>query len=632
MVSILGEDAPEVVSRGSQFLNIDRWPIRKFTAQMCNWAQLNPQKEPSVKEISEWVKASNKPSASKRQILLASTPYRLPRRLAMALVGGAYHEAWHTLYSCRRPLTTQEMARMILPRWREVPDWSTFGMILLDLSNLIEDVRIERLGTQEFPGAWTKMHDLQDYILQQEEALSYLEQTDPSVLVTVGQLFREYGLGYSTTRVQDVLKTYQTTSPQAHALVLNGPLRPLLEKTIALRREDDLACLEIGMDLLITLFDLSRMGKPEPPEKPAGKETQEAQHQQTAQETLNQISKGERLLNLTYESLASKHVQQLRDEEDEELNEDEAPYRAYNPSLDKKKVVGPSLAQRPADRRLVRQTLREVRKETTFLRSRLRALILDRADRHAIRASRVGSRLSLPKLVPTKIELLSRQRPRSPFENTVEGIAPSTAAAIVIDESSSMREHLKVVRKMVLILLDCLESVQCPTFAFGFKDGIKSDPAPSAQELARGRYHRACGVEFDIFKTFEEPFYQTNWRFSNIKTVGSTPMADGIHFGVNLLKPRTEKHRVLFLLTDGQPTGYESSNPEAVVRGQVSRARRAGIHLVAVGLGEGSKPVTRLFPDYVWSQELDQMPSLVVEKLRELFKRRRHARNSPDYE
>ncbi len=73
--------------------------------------------------------------------------------MALALVGGGYHEAFHTLYSCRRDVTVDEACAVILPRWAMVPNWSVFYKLLQEWSNIVEDIRIVRVLDSGLPAA-----------------------------------------------------------------------------------------------------------------------------------------------------------------------------------------------------------------------------------------------------------------------------------------------------------------------------------------------------------------------------------------------------------------------------------------------------------------------------------------------
>ena len=169
VTAILGEDTRPVSSRGSRFYNKDSWTGRKLLAVMCEWAHKNAGCVPTRAQVEQWVFEANRESVHNPEIVIANTPEKLDLRTANALIGGCYHEAFHTLYSCRRQIAVREACDIILPRWAKVIDWSRYFKLLKEWSNVDEDIRIERLGCKEFPGVHTKLCDLQDFVLQMEE-------------------------------------------------------------------------------------------------------------------------------------------------------------------------------------------------------------------------------------------------------------------------------------------------------------------------------------------------------------------------------------------------------------------------------------------------------------------------------
>ena len=117
--SVLGSDPQsekyrKVRSVGSQFYNKDSWYARAFGASMCEWARLNRDSTPPTEsEVRNWISVSSYRASAEghyeRGITIAETPDDLSRDMAMALVGGAYHEAWHTEYSRRERIQIGEV-------------------------------------------------------------------------------------------------------------------------------------------------------------------------------------------------------------------------------------------------------------------------------------------------------------------------------------------------------------------------------------------------------------------------------------------------------------------------------------------------------------------------------------------
>jgi hypothetical protein len=274
----------EVRSQGTMFYNKDNWTARSFAAAMCEWAKLNPGKAPTESDVSDWINKRVEEHSSdsyERRINIAATPDDLPRWLAMALVGGGYHEAWHTRYSCRRRLTVGEMWPHVERLWKLVPyepergrrGWAGLTRYLLDWGNIIEDIRIERCGCKAYPGSPGKMGALQDLILKQEEEGRSVSEhrgipVNDDLSVVVGT-FRDLGLGYTTHAQLKTLAEYSKRSPEGYAFVTSGPLKPLLKRAMEMSAEDDIGHLWLAMEVIAAIVEVSPdTQEPAPPPGP----------------------------------------------------------------------------------------------------------------------------------------------------------------------------------------------------------------------------------------------------------------------------------------------------------------------------------------------------------------------------
>ena len=259
VIGVLGKMAPPVYSRGSLFYNMDRWTARALVSEMCQWAEKNKDCTPTKKDVASWVLKANQISSPDRCIVIANTPDKLPVKVALGLTGGAYHEAFHTKYSCRRDLDVQECANILLPRWAKVKDWSRLHQALQEWNNIVEDIRIERRGREEYEGSHTKLADLQDFILDMEaKGIEHVRSHGgkPGALSVIVRAFRDIGLGYNTTRQQEVFAEYRQDNQEAVDLVMTGPLAPMLQESIDMSAQDDLGCIRVAMDVVAKLAEL----------------------------------------------------------------------------------------------------------------------------------------------------------------------------------------------------------------------------------------------------------------------------------------------------------------------------------------------------------------------------------------
>ena len=259
VIGVLGRLAPPVISRGSRFYNLDRWTARVLVSEMCKWAGNNPGCTPTQNDVADWVIVANTTAAPERCIVIANTPDKLPLKVALGLTGGAYHEAFHTKYSCRRALQVDECADIILPRWAMVKDWSGLHQALQDWNNIIEDIHIERRGREDFEGSHTKLANLRDFVLDQEtEGATQLRAQGgkPGSLSVIMGAFRDIGHGYNTERQREAFAEYKKDNQDAVDLVLDGPLTPMLRESIEMDAKDDLGCIRVAMDVVAKLAEL----------------------------------------------------------------------------------------------------------------------------------------------------------------------------------------------------------------------------------------------------------------------------------------------------------------------------------------------------------------------------------------
>ena len=261
----LGEQR-RVKSVGSRFFNVDHWVGRAFITEMTTWAKLNPGQTPTREVIETWVARANAKSPYiTPEITIAATPDELPLATALALAGGVYHEALHTVFSRRKPLTVEDVEENVLSRWDLVPSWAK-SKFLLEMSNLIEDVRIERLGNAKYPGIRKELCNLEDLVVNQEFSgleKAQLSKADVARFVTMAT-FRSHGLGYKSPTQTVARLKYKQMDPAAYENVMSGGLRHILDLTLALTAQDDMACLWLAMDFYCAIFNPEEQEAPQP--------------------------------------------------------------------------------------------------------------------------------------------------------------------------------------------------------------------------------------------------------------------------------------------------------------------------------------------------------------------------------
>ena len=127
-------------------------------------------------------------------------------------------------------------------------------------------------------------------------------------------------------------------------------------------------------------------------------------------------------------------------------------------------------------------------------------------------------------------------------------------------------------------------------------------------------YHRTGSIDIDIFKGWDEPVRNCLGRFTKVKATGGTPMSDGIQFALQALSARKERHRILLVITDGDPDYGHAP----VIRRQQRLAREAGIALVGVGIDYGCQSVASLYERHVLVGDVSKLPEQLLKTINDL--------------
>ena len=672
----------KVKSLGSGFSNRDRWTGRAVLTGLGGFDGVN---------VDRLVAAANEDVHFTPHIVIASTPDDLPAGTAMALVGGAYHEAWHTRYSTRRTLKLAEVEGPLMERWNKADRkfWRAQHGLMMQWSNIIEDIRIERLGCAKFPGAHPKMESLQDLILKMEGEGFEKSMPENLLLTMIGCVFRDLGLGYKTHRQQAALAFYDNVCPEAVAFV-EGPLRPLLDKAIGLSESEDMEPIWMAMDIALMLRELAedntpkdgggsdqpsngdegqseskpengegqskskpKNGEGQPQSKPENGEGGEPSKPENDDDEGDEESDDEdsddedsddegqsdsvvivvgdddgqsqseggeggnsaggqtvltdeqvrELATALIEAVANGAKMDVKDVSqaleaainaafNQDLKDGEQPWRSPCPEAD----VVAFAAVRDAKGGI--RLRNDVRKEIAALRARLRNKFLAARTPSYTHGVRKGVDLSERRMVDSIIEINMGMEPTRPDYLRDKKNDCSLAVALVIDESGSMSSLRKDTTKGAIAISDALSSLGCPVLAVGPRNWHGGDYSEDYEGC-----HRHAPIRIDVFKDWNESMTAALPRFTGITATGGTPLEDGIQYALQELNKRSERHRIVLVLTDGVP-----DNPQ-VVRNQIRLSADAQIKIVGIGLGYAGDSVGNLFPEHLSVPKIEDLPA-----------------------
>lgn len=290
---------------------------------------------------------------------------------------------------------------------------------------------------------------------------------------------------------------------------------------------------------------------------------------------------------------------------------DEALWNPFSTANDRVTVVGAGVEAREAGMKLQES----VRREVSFLRARLRNKFLEAKQPRVLHGVKQGESLSERRLADTWVEVLSGIAPTRPDTRTVRRDKVSIAVAVVVDQSGSMSSRKTEAARALTAICAPLDEVGCPVLAVGFRNGYDYDRPDSPEQFDPSRpYHRTESVDIDVFKGWDEPVRNCLGRFTKVKATGGTPMCDGIQFALQALSARKERHRILLVITDGEP---DYGHGPVIIR-QQRLAREAGIALVGVGIDYGCRSVEHLYEKHVLVEDVSKLPEQLLKVINDL--------------
>ena len=559
-----------VTTDSNGFRNYDRFTHRAMSIQICERSRKAPL---TLEIVQESIRSANRTRVKPYiNIPIKSKP---TKKIMKELVGGAYHETFHTLYDFRGDID-HDLAPEILEFVGGFVKWEPYLYLILFWHNEFLDVKIEKLGRVDYPQCQPflrEVHRERLRTLQKDYQDKKLDILNASAFI-----FRHYAFQYKDAVSSSFLKIIKKR--HKHMVELfepGGEFHHYVESARNLDTCSPLRSLALTFELLNDL----RQTIPEM--------SDDGQIDYLNQEKslwglcrLNPSNILDLMLNAMGDSPLILMLPQNPNRDEELRNQ--------------QRIIHVGQKQNAAQHvsnsvKLVRESRRQIGYYRSRLRTKIKALEIVR-DTSGVED---GVDISEECFESIRLDLGQNILPTHFEWEKGEAIDTSTAAYLLCDLSGSMAHHVREVSKVALSVIDPLESLGCKTMCSGFEDSWP------------GRV-----VNHHIFKHWDESYLQTRWRFSLMKHGGCTPMAEGMQFALNALESRQEGNRLLFVITDGCPNGSQDEIKELVKVGAA-----AGMITIGIGFGEGAKYVQTLFPEgcHVWAPSVEELPPLVVKKL-----------------
>lgn len=199
------------------------------------------------------------------------------------------------------------------------------------------------------------------------------------------------------------------------------------------------------------------------------------------------------------------------------------------------------------------------------------------------------------------------------YKRSVPGKKSDAAVAVLIDNSGSMNgERLEISKLAALCLYDFCQKAKLPVCIYGHcTDGWEHTNL--ADEIV---YLRSC-AEF-------EPEKNDRLRIIHLKAEGRNRDGAALWYLGNQLLLRPEKHKFLFLISDGLPNSNYYAGGQAMedLKQIKNKLVKKGIVFQAAAIGCDKEQIRQIYGNaYLDISDLEQLPKILTRQIAKLLRR-----------
>lgn len=649
VLSILGTRSihrPVVLEKGISFYNVDTWWTKILTTIQTqlltgkNEVNFREDKKISIswtsvpKVMRKMIK--DREQNSRPRIVVAPIA-DTDTTLGVAFLGGCNHEAFHTIYTPRVDFDPDLVERFTESVRTRIRHNEASAAILAHIEAQVEDIRIEILGGEEFPGTKQSLYDIHDWSIRYQMTDENKEEF--GLLENFFMFLHVFGFDYPTHEMRMRKEQLSQDFPDLAPLFGEGGEVHKILQTLRDQADAEGSTLWASLEIAELVQSLPTYEEEEKKILQNLKDKKEAQT--FLEELVEAINDGSITIEDLLEQIDKPLVDQMvtkdkrfrgvvlvrgNDSQSPQSSPDEGgdtqPHPMVRPTPPVKgempwspvSVSGDRTVPVPPSAKVSQKIYQDVMRTIGVVRAQLRNILLTQQfnadEEHGLLR---GSQLSPTFIGITGACLQNKEAPTSAFYEVSEGRDISAAACIVLDESPSMNGSETGTIGGTLAFIEPLESVGGKTLVVGIRDS-----SPYHGDCGE-QHHRGYSVTYRLYKTWEQSVMGALPHLGGFGVGGGgTPLADGIYFGMTQLFQRSESIKFLVVMTDGEPNHRDRK----VIQWLLRVAQNHNIHMIGVGIGSYASGVEDLFPESIVVNSAQELPIPMVKLLRKVMRPR----------
>lgn len=180
------------------------------------------------------------------------------------------------------------------------------------------------------------------------------------------------------------------------------------------------------------------------------------------------------------------------------------------------------------------------------------------------------------------------------YKNNLPQDKAELAVALLVDESGSMYclDRITTARAASIVIYDFCKRLRIPVMIMGHTAGGKQ-------------------VELFSYADFHSIDGKDCYRMMDMSARGCNRDGAALRYVAEQLVKRPEQHKLLILISDGQPSadGYSGTGAEADLRGIRREYTNKGVTLFAAAIGDDRQNIERIYQEgYLDITDLNQLP------------------------
>ena len=200
-----------------------------------------------------------------------------------------------------------------------------------------------------------------------------------------------------------------------------------------------------------------------------------------------------------------------------------------------------------------------------------------------------------------------------------------TAVSILVDMSGSMNgRRTLLAQQSCIALAESVHKVGCALEIRGFtctSSVLKKEHSYNRYGGSKGKFSRLDPIDIFVFKKFEEKLMNAKRSLGNLASVqdeygGNNADACSVLSSIKSLNKRKESKKILMVLSDGYPAHHSSYGYDHVnqnLRDVVQYGMDLGLDIIGIGIQ--SNAVKQFYPDYHVIQDLDDLVKNCMDKI-----------------